>query len=239
MRNSQNHTGRAGIRKWRIPALLLFAAAILALARILNLASVLRESLAWISRLGPWGPAAFVLLYVVCTLLFIPGSILTLGAGAVFGIAWGTVYVSVGSTLGSILAYLIGRGVARGWIEGKIHARRKFEAISRAVAREGWKIVGLLRLSPLFPFNLLNYALGLTRISFRDYALASWIGMLPGTLMYVYLGSLAGSLAGLDSGRQARTPAQWVLYGVGLLATVAVTLFVTRIAKKELDREIR
>ncbi|HSW50743.1 MAG TPA: VTT domain-containing protein, partial [Bryobacteraceae bacterium] len=112
--------------------------------------------------------------------------------------------------------------------------------VDNAVAAEGWKIVGLTRLSPVFPFNLLNYAFGLTRVSLRDYVVASWIGMIPGTVMYVYLGSLAGSLAelGLKEGGRARTQAEWALYAVGLVATVAVTVVITRIARRALNLRI-
>ena len=107
-----------------------------------------------------------------------------------------------------------------------------FAAIDKAVAKEGWKIVGLTRLSPVFPFTLLNYAFGLTKVQLRHYMLASWIGMMPGTIMYVYIGSLAKAA----SGERTRTTGEWVLYGVGLLATVVVTVVVTRLAKKALDK---
>lgn len=177
-------------------------------------------------------------LYVLATVLFLPGWILTLGAGAVFGVIKGSILVSIGATLGATAAFLIGRHLARGWVASKTAGNPRFEAIDAAVAREGWKIVGLTRLSPAFPFNLLNYAFGLTRVSLRDYVLASWIGMMPGTVMYVYLGSLAGDLATLGSGRASRTPAEWGLYVVGLLATVGVTVYVTRIARAALDKRI-
>ncbi|RME03124.1 MAG: TVP38/TMEM64 family protein, partial [Deltaproteobacteria bacterium] len=168
----------------------------------------------------------------------IPGSLLTLGAGAVFGVVKGTIYVSIGSTLGAVLAFLVGRHLARGWVAEKIAGNEKFEAIDEAVGREGWKIVLLTRLSPIFPFNLLNYAYGVTRVSLRHYFLASWIGMLPGTLMYVYLGSLAGDLATLGAGTGTKTPAQWGLTLVGLAATVAVTIYVTRIARRALAEKV-
>jgi uncharacterized membrane protein YdjX (TVP38/TMEM64 family) len=106
------------------------------------------------------------------------------------------------------------------------------------VAHEGWKIVLLTRLSPIFPFNLLNYAYGLTRVNLKHYFWASWIGMMPGTVMYVYIGSLAGDLASLGAGTHTRTPAEWVLYGVGLLATVTVTIFVARLARRALAERI-
>ena len=103
---------------------------------------------------------------------------------------------------------------------------------------EGWKIVGLTRLSPVFPFNLLNYAFGITRVRLRDYVLASWIGMMPGTAMYAYLGSLVGDVATLGAGRGARSPAEWSLCVIGLLATVAVTVYVTRLARAALARRV-
>ncbi len=165
------------------------------MARYFNAQALLRQALDLIAGLGPWGPVMFVLLYIVATVFFLPGSILTLGAGFVFGVIKGAILVSIAATLGATAAFLVGRYLARDWVAKKIEGNVRFKAIDEAVAREGWKIVGLTRLSPVFPFNLLNYAFGLTRVSLRDYFFASWIGMMPGTLMYVYLGSLAGDLA--------------------------------------------
>src|SRR5258708_7852131 len=179
---------------------------------------LLKSALDWIGKLGPWGPAIFVGLYVVATVLFVPGSVLTLGAGAVFGVALGSVCVSVSATLGATAAFLVGRYLARDAIARKIEKNEKFATIDRAVANEGWKIVFLTRLSPVFPFTLLNYAFGLTRVRLSHYVLASWIGMMPGTVMYVYLGSLVN----VGAGHRQRTVGEWVLYGVGLLATMAV-----------------
>ena len=159
---------------------------------------------------------------------------LTLGAGAVFGVVWGSIYVSIASTLGATAAFLVGRYLARDAIARKIEGSERFAVIDKAVAKEGWKIVGLTRLSPVFPFTLLNYAFGLTQVKLRDYMLASWIGMMPGTVMYVYLGSLAKA----PTGEHPRTTGEWALYGVGLLATVVVTVFVTCIAKKALARKM-
>ena len=194
----------------------------------------LSNALNWVDQLGPTGPAIFILMYIVACVFFIPGSALTLGAGAIFGVIRGSVFVSVGSTLGATAAFLVGRYIARDWVARKIAKNTKFASIDQAVGDEGWKIVGLTRLSPVFPFSLLNYAYGLTKVSLRDYVLASWIGMMPGTVMYVYIGSLAR--LGVDA-RQATT-AQTVLKIVGLLATVAVTVYVTRIAKKALNDKV-
>ncbi|MBI1839465.1 MAG: TVP38/TMEM64 family protein, partial [Verrucomicrobia bacterium] len=168
------------------------------------------EGLGWVGMLG------FIGLYIAACVLLVPGSILTLGAGSVFGIARGTLLVSVASTLGAICAFLVGRHLARDWVRRKLASHPKFQAIDQAVASEGWKVVGLTRLSPVFPFVLLNYAYGLTSVSLRDYWLASWVGMLPGTILYVYLGSLAHDVASLAQPRsEGRTPLEWTLYGIG------------------------
>src|SRR6267154_1049702 len=195
---------------------------------------LLKAALDWIGKLGPWGPVIFVGLYVVATVLFVPGSVLTLGAGAVFGVVLGSVCVSVSATLGATAAFLVGRYLARDAIARKIDKNETFATIDRAVADEGWKIVLLTRLSPVFPFTLLNYAFGLTRVKLWHYVLGSWIGMMPGTVMYVYLGSLVN----VGAGHRQRTTGVWILYGVGRLATIAVTVFVTRLAKQALAKKI-
>ena len=192
------------------------------------------RALEWVSGLGMWGPVIFIIIYIAACVLFIPGTILTLGAGVIFGVVKGSVIVSISATLGATAAFLIGRHLARGWVARKIEGNEKFKLIDEAVAREGWKIVGLTRLSPVFPFVLLNYAYGLTKVSLRDYFFASWVGMMPGTVMYVYIGSLAGDLARLGAGGRARTAGEWVLYVVGFIATVVVTVLITRIAKAAL-----
>ncbi len=223
---------------WRLALGLVAVVAALLAARALDAPAHLRAALVVIRDLGPWGPALFALLYVAATVLFLPGLILTLGGGAVFGLAKGVVTVWFAATLGATAAFLVGRYLARDAVARRLAGHPRFAAIDAAVGREGWKIVLLMRLSPVFPFNLLNYAFGLTRIALRHYVLASWIGMLPGTVMYVYVGSLAGDLATLGQGARSRTTAEWALYGLGFLATVAVTVYVTRIARGALDRRI-
>jgi len=216
----------------------LVVVALLFLGRYFNVQQLLKEALDWIDGLGAWGPVAFVALYILACVLFIPGSALTLGAGVLFGVINGSIVVSIASTLGATLAFLVGRYLARDAIAAKTKGNAKFAAIDKAVAQEGWKIVGLTRLSPIFPFNLLNYAFGLTQVKLKDYFLASWIGMMPGTVMYVYIGSLAGDLATLGAGGRAKSAGEWALYIVGLLATVAVTVYVTRIARKALSQRV-
>ncbi len=188
----------------------------------------------WVDELGFWGPLVFILGYAVATVAMAPGSLLTLAAGAVFGIREGVVYVFLGASLGATLAFLVSRYLARGLVERRLEGNARFAAIDRAVADQGLKIVTLLRLSPVFPFNLLNYGLGLTRVRLVDYVLACF-GMLPGTLLYVYYGRLAGDVAALASGVAAdRDAAYWVVLGLGLVATIAVTTIVTRIARRAL-----
>jgi uncharacterized membrane protein YdjX (TVP38/TMEM64 family) len=198
----------------------------------------LRNALQWIDSLGAVGAIAFILLYIIATVAFLPGSILTLGAGVVFGVVLGSFYVFIGATLGATAAFLVGRYVARGWVAKKIEGNKKFRAIDEAVGREGLKIVLLTRLSPIFPFNLLNYAYGITGVSLKDYVIGS-VGMIPGTIMYVYIGSLAGSLATIGTEAQPANPTvQWAIRIIGFIATVAVTLYVTKVARKALEEEV-
>ena len=203
-----------------------------------DLQETLHQALTWIRDLGAVGPLVFAGIYVIAAVALVPGSILTLGAGVIFGVLKGTMIVAVSATLGATAAFLIGRYLARDWVASKIKENEKFKAIDKGVAEEGWKIVGLTRLSPVFPFNLLNYAFGITRVSLRDYVLASFFGMLPATLMYVYIGSLAGDLATLGAADRSRTTGELALYGVGLVATIVVTVFITRIARNALKQRI-
>jgi len=192
------------------------------------------EFAAWVADLGVWGPLVFIAGYTVAVVAFVPASLLTLAAGAIFGLTSGILYVFVAAFTGSCLAFLVGRYAARARVERRIASRPGFAAIDRAAGREGRKIVLLLRLSPVFPFNLLNYALGLTSVRFADYAVAS-VGMLPGTVLYVYLGKLAGDVAAVAGGVPLEGgPARTTLLLVGLAATVAVTVYVTRIARRAL-----
>ncbi len=187
----------------------------------------------WVDSLGPWGPIAFIVGYVIACVAFIPGLVLTIAAGAIFG--WlGVLYVFVGAGLGASAAFLIARYVARAAVERKLAGNPRFAAIDRAIAGEGRKIVTLLRLSPAFPFNLLNYALGLTQVRFGDYLLAM-IGILPGTVLYVYAGKLLGDVAALAGGAAPpKGVAYYAVLGLGLAATIVVTTIVTRTARRAL-----
>ncbi len=186
----------------------------------------------WVDRLGIWGPVVFVLGYAAAVVAFVPASLLTLAAGAIFGLVKGTVLVFIAATLGSAGAFLVSRYVARGAVERRLAASPRFAAIDRAVGAQGLRMVLLLRLSPVFPFNLLNYALGLTQVRFRDYLLASF-GMLPATVLFVYYGKLAGDVAALAGGAAVEKGAGYYAVAVlGLVATAVATTFVARMASR-------
>jgi uncharacterized membrane protein YdjX (TVP38/TMEM64 family) len=193
----------------------------------------------WIRGAGALGPVLFAITYVAAAVLLLPGWILTAGAGFAYGPAWGLLLASPVSVLAATAAFGVGRSVARGWVSRKVSGDPRFAAIDEAVGRSGFRIVFLLRLSPVFPFNLLNYVLGLTRVRLRDYALASLLGMLPGTFLYVYLGSLVTSASEIAAGR--RGPGgelRLALYGVGIAATLAVAAVITRITRRALARAL-
>lgn len=223
------------IKRLPIGRILLGIVVIVALAAIgRQTGRWLPQFAAWVDGLGVWGPVVFMVGYAAATVAFVPGSALTLVAGAVFGLARGVVFVFIAATVGAALAFLVSRYVARDVIEQRLDGNPRFAAVDEAVGREGRKIVLLLRLSPIFPFNLLNYALGLTNVRFVDYVVAS-IGMLPGSFLYTYYGTVAGDVARLAGGAAPdRGPGYYAVLGLGLAATIAVTTFVTRTARRAL-----
>lgn len=195
----------------------------------------------WSAGLGIWGPLVFGLVYVAAVVALLPGSALTLAAGALFGLVGGTIVASLASTSGAALAFLIGRYLARRRIQMSLSRYPKFDAVDASISESGWKIVALLRLSPAVPFNLQNYLYGLTGIRFWPYLLTSWLAMLPTTFLYVYLGDLGreGLQAAAGDARRSRSVAEWAMLIMGLLATVAVTVYLTRLARKALRQRIK
>ena len=227
-------------RRWVPPVLALAAAGALVLAGsqlplagwIIGLADRARAA-------GSAGVLLFAAAYVISTVALLPGSLLTVAAGFAYGPVWGLLLASPASVAGATCAFLLGRTLLRGWAERTVGASDRMRAIDRAVGAEGFRIVLLLRLSPLFPFNVLNYALSLTTIPTGAYVLASFVGMLPATALFVYLGSLAPAAAQLASASsEGGGTARAVLYGVGLLATLAVTVLASRTAKRALESEL-
>src|SRR6202048_2165442 len=175
--------------------------------------------LEWARSAGLWGAVLFGLAYIPAAVLFLPASVLTLAAGFICGVVKGTIIVSLGSTAGAAAAFIVARTVGHRWVAGRMARHPALDAVGRAVEGEAFKVVLLTRLSPLFPYNLLNYAFGLSSVRFKTYVLASWIGMLPGTIMYVYLGSAARSVAALLSGELRRSPGQQAMFAAGLFST--------------------
>lgn len=193
---------------------------------------ILKAAPRWLNDLGGWAPVVFILLYIASCVGCLPASILTVGAGVAFGVVTGSILVSIGATLGASAAFLVGRYLARDWVRRKIGHRPAFVAIDKAVAEEGWKIVFLTRLAPVFPFFLLNYAYGLTRVPLRQYILATWIGILPGSTLFVYIGSLA------KAGAEDTSPMRWVTRGFILVTAVIATVYLAKIAKRALARHV-
>ncbi len=203
--------------------------------KFLPLGELTHTFLEWVKGMGAWGPFLLGGAYVAACVFLVPGSLLTIGAGALFGLPLGTLTVVIASNIGAALAFLIGRTGARGWVEGKVAGNQKFKAIDEAVGKHGFKIVFLTRLSPVFPFNLQNFAYGVTKVSLGSYVLASLVGMLPGTVLYVYLGSAVQDLGAIFEGNIGGGLAMKI---VGLLATIVVTVWVTKIAKRALSEAV-
>ncbi len=220
-------------RGLEIISLLIIIACLIVIFRIIPIGVGIARLQSWLAGQGVRGIAAYIVIYIVATVLLIPGSALTLLAGVLYGPWWGTVIVSAGATLGAAAAYLLGRWVFRSAVEKTTAKTPKFAAIDQAIGKNGWKIVALLRLSPVVPFNLSNYFFGLTAIRFLPYVLVSWICMLPGTLLYVYLGYAASQAAGAG-GVKDNGLLHWVLIGVGLLLIVAVSVYITKLASRAL-----
>jgi len=209
-------------------------ACLIVLLRIVPVGVGLDKLHVYLASMGVAGILIYIAIYIVATICLIPGSALTLLAGVLYGPIIGTVVVSIGATMGAAGAYLLGRYAFRSSVERATGGKPKFAAIDRAIGKNGPKIVALLRLSPMVPFNLSNYFFGLTAIRFWPYTLVSWIFMLPGTLLYVYFGYAASQAAG--SGRSSSL-LHWVLVGIGLILILIVTIYITHLAKKALASE--
>ena len=196
------------------------------------------DMLDWIDGLGAWGPVAMVLLTITGTVLVFPGWTMTVGAGVLFGLGWGLLWGYLGAYIGVLCAFLVSRHLVRGWVTKYAAKDPRFAAVDASIGEEGFKVVFLTRLSPAFPYNVLNYALGATRVSFWDYATASFVGMIPGTLFFVYMGTLAGDLATMGFGVRVRSSLEWVITLIGLVATIVVTVYIHHLAKTALEKQI-
>jgi len=211
----------------------LIVVGLLMIAATLPVEQGVRRVVDWVEGLGPVGPLVYAGIYLLVTVLMIPAAAFSIVAGALFGLWWGTVAVWLGSNLGAAVAFLIARYLARDAVEKKLAGFPKFQAVDRAVAEGGWKIVAMLRLSPAVPFNVQNYLYGLTGIRFWPCVGATAVAMLPGIFLYVYLGYAGrASIEAAAAGEVQRGWGQWVLLVVGLIATIAVTVYITQLARR-------
>ncbi len=210
---------------------------LLLMMKQLPLDDLLSQLKAWIAGLGIWGPVVYALIYVVATVFLVPASPITIAGGAAFGLVTGLVASSIASTVGAALAFLVGRYLARDKVARVARKYPRFGAVDRAISEGGWKIVALLRLSPAIPFNLQNYLYGLTAIRFWPYVLTSWLAMLPGAFMYVYIGYLGRASLEAAAEEGSTSVGKWVLWTVGLLATIAVTVYITRLARRMIKEQ--
>ena len=232
--------GRAGhriVNRRRILKVLLLVTVILTAGWLLwmfDVRGVVRSLLMKVHNLGPWAPFWFILIYVAGCVTMFPGIILTLSGGVLFGLVRGTLYVATGATLGATLAFVVSRYLARSFVEEKWGKDPRFRALDQAVAREGWKIVGLIRLSPVFPFTPTNFVFGLTRILLPHFFVVTWISILPLTTFFVYLGTLMGDLTQVTARPVPPGPMKWVIAGLGVVSTFIVTALVARITRRAL-----
>jgi uncharacterized membrane protein YdjX (TVP38/TMEM64 family) len=195
--------------------------------------------LEWIDQLGMWGPVLFVILDMLVVVLVLPGVLLTLGAGFLFGVFWGSLYVVMATTLGATIAFLIARHLLGERAARYILQHPKVQILNNALGNSGWKFVLLTRLIPFFPFKPANYVFGLAKFRLRDFFIGTLFGISPFTLTNVYIGSIAADLATLGAGRAPRTPWQWGMYAVGLAVAVAALIYITRTAKRILAEETK
>jgi uncharacterized membrane protein YdjX (TVP38/TMEM64 family) len=223
----------------RLATLIAIVVALFLAMKFLPVQQWLRSFNDWVGQMGVAGIFIFIIVYAVATVLLAPGAILTIGAGFAFGLWKGFLAVSGGATLGASLAFLVARFIARDKIEAIAKGNEKFRNIDSAIGKRGAKLIFLLRLSPVIPFNLSNYFYGLTGVKFWPYVLASWIGMMPGTFLYVYIGTAGkAAVAAAAGGAAVKHGWQyWTFLGVGLAATVIVTIWVTKIARDALKSQ--
>lgn len=225
----------SNLLKWTVVAATL--AAVIVFGR--GFAYRIPEFAAWVKGLGVWGPAAFIAGYGIAALVFAPAFLLTIAAGAIWGLRFGVLYVSAGATLGSILAFFAARYFVRGLVEHYVLRHPRLAAIDRAVETEGMRLVFLLRLSPVVSYVLLNYVLGISRVRFRDY-LAGSIGMVPTITAYVYAGKIAGDLASVVGGAATPRGPLWLIsLAVGLVAAAVATILVARASKRAVEDAVR
>lgn len=223
----------------RITLLLLLVAAITTACLTLPIEKILKDFLLWVEQdLGPWGPLALAVAYIPLTVLAVPASVLTLGGGYLFGLPVGFVADSIGATVGAAAAFVLGRTIGRSYVISKLKDYPQFRAVAIAIQRSGFKIVLLLRLVPLLPFNMLNYLLSVTPVPLGEYTLASWLGMMPITFALVYVGTTLKDLSDVTHGWSGFSKTRWAFLIGGLVVSVVLMVCVTKVAKTALDKAL-
>lgn len=218
--------------------LLLFASIAFAFIS-LPVEKILKDFLLWIKQdLGPWGPLVLAIAYIPLTVCAVPASVLTLGGGYLFGLPVGFFADSIGATLGATAAFLLGRTIGRSYVISKLKNYPKFHAVAIAIQRSGFKIVLLLRLVPLLPFNMMNYLLSVTPVRLVEYMLASWVGMMPITFALVYVGTTLKDLSDVTHGWAEVSTTRWVLIAAGFMISVILMVYITKVAKASLDKAL-
>ncbi|XP_020265395.1 uncharacterized protein LOC109840967 [Asparagus officinalis] len=224
---------------FRISLFLLLIAAIVTALYTLPVEKILKDFLEWIKlNLGPWGPLVLALSYIPLTVLAVPASILTLGGGYLFGLPLGFIADSIGATIGATAAFLLGRTIGRPYVISKLKDYPKFQAVAIAIQRSGFKIVLLLRLVPLLPFNMLNYLLSVTPVGIGEYMLASWLGMMPITLALVYVGTTLKDLSDVTHGWSEVSTSRWVFIISGFVVSAILMVCITKVAKSSLEKAL-
>ncbi|WP_233998955.1 TVP38/TMEM64 family protein [Microbulbifer pacificus] len=223
---------------WLVLVSVATVAVVLAILHYFNLDDRLIELMQWMDTLGWQAGIWFALVIAVAIVFLFPGVIFTMGAGFVFGVIKGTIYVVLGTTLGAAMAFLIARYLfgqrTSAWVMSKI----KPDNLGEIVRDEGWRMIMLTRMVPLFPFKLTNYFFGLTPLKFRDFVIGTFIGVIPITVNNVYVGSIAADLASIGSERAERTTTEWTLYGIGFALAVVAIIGLTRMARRALRKKI-
>jgi len=237
---SNNHSAAAArhVRSpaWYIAASLVFVSVIVCVLVYLGMHERLVALLQWVEDREPWSAVLFILIMAAVVVLLLPGIFFTTGAGFVFGVVEGSIYVVLGTTLGAAVAFLLARYVLGERAARHIRSHSRLRVVNDEMARHDWKVVLLTRLIPFFPGKLSNYFFGLTSFSFRGYLAGSLIGFIPFSVHNAYLGSVAASLATLKEGGIARSPVEWGLYAAGFAMAVFAVLYCSRLARRALAR---
>ena len=213
---------------------------ILTAHHLIDFEQVLASTLIWLKSLGTWGAIAFIIVYTFATLICVPGSILALGGGALFGAVWGAILVFIGGFIGAMSAFSLSRYFLKDWVKRQLSKRLYLQAINQAIAGEGWKFAFLLHLSPIIPFNILNYALGVSKLAFQDYTIATAIGIFPGVILYTFLGSTIGDLTMImmDMPHESHSKIQWIFTIAGLLITALLAIYLGRVANQNIKQKL-